>query len=147
RVQSVAFEILTIRNQYEDPVASRMATKRRARGQNGARDVGAAQRNRMNVDRVQRLVEGTIVECQRTHEEGAPRECNDADSVAIQLPRHVIDRELGARQPIGFDIRSQHTARRIDREHDLVAATADLLPVITDLRAGESREKKQYGCK
>src|ERR1700685_1675127 len=45
RSQSIPFEILAIRYQYEDSVASRTATKRRPRRQNGTRDVRPASRN------------------------------------------------------------------------------------------------------
>src|ERR1700689_2305528 len=53
RSQSVPFEILAIGNQYEDSVASRTASKCRSRCQNGARDIGPATRNGVNIDRIQ----------------------------------------------------------------------------------------------
>src|SRR5262249_47752217 len=63
-----------------------------------------------------------------------------------QLPRHVIDCELCPRQSVGSYIGSQHASRRIDREHDLVAALADTLPVESEQRTGERRAKTEYGA-
>ncbi len=95
----------------------------------------------MNIDGIQRLVKSGIVERERTDEKGAAGECHDADPVTLQLPGHVIDRELCSRQAVRFDISSQHTARRVDREDDLVAAPADLLPMKPERRTREGREK------
>jgi hypothetical protein len=97
----------------------------------------------VHIDCIQRLVKRTVVERQRANEKGAARECHDADPVAIQLPGHVIDSKLRPRQPVGFDIWSQHAPRRVDCENHLVAAAADPLPVIAELRARERREKTQ----
>src|SRR6516225_9888293 len=120
--------------------------QRRACRDNGARDIRAAQRNRVDIDGIQRLMKSAIVERQRTDEKGAARERYDADPIAIQLPRHIIDRQLRARQPVGPYIGSQHASRGVDGEDDLVATAADLLALVSDLRTPESREKTQRGC-
>src|ERR1035441_3271678 len=147
RSQSVPFEILAIRYQYEDSVASRTAAKCRSRCQNGARDIRPATRNGVNIDRIQRLVESPIVDRQRTGEKSAACERHDADPIAVQLLCHVIDRQLSPRQSVGLYIGRQHTSRRIDREHDLIAAAADFLPVISEQRTGERRAKTDYGAR
>src|SRR5580700_1231751 len=144
RSQGIPLKILAIRYQYQDPVASRMAVKRRPRRKNRARDVGPASRNGVNIDGIQRLVERAIVERQRTDEKSAPGERHDADSVAVQLPCHVIYRQLCSRQSIGVYIACQHTSRRVDRKHHLIAAAVDLLPVVSKQRAGERRAKTEY---
>jgi len=53
RGQGVPFEILAVRYQYEDLVASGPTAQRCARGFDGARNVGPAVRNRVDVDGVQ----------------------------------------------------------------------------------------------
>jgi hypothetical protein len=141
RSQSVSLKILAIRYQYQDSVASRMAAKRRPRRQDGARDVSPASRNGVNIDCIQRLVKRAIVERQWAHEKSAACERHDADAVAVQLPCHVIDRQFCPSQSVGFYIGSQHTSRRIDREHDLIAAAADFLPVISHQRTGKRPAK------
>ena len=120
--------------------------KRRPRRQYGARDVGPAAWNGVNIDRIQRLVERAIVECQRTDKKGTACECHDADPVTVQLPCHVIDRQFGARQSVRYYIGSQHTSRRINREDHLITAAADVLPVISEQRTSERRAKTKYGA-
>ena len=111
----------------------------------GRRDVGAASRYGVGVDQAQGFTKRTVVERDRTNQEGAARERDDAHGIAVELPGKVVDRQLCPRQAVGLHVGRGHAARGVDREHDVVSPPRDLFPSIPDQRSRQREEQAGHG--
>ena len=76
--QRVAFEILAVGDQDENLVAAGTAPQRGCGLANGARDIGAAARNGVDVDRAQGFVECAIVEGDGADQKGVAGKGHEA---------------------------------------------------------------------
>ncbi len=140
--QCIALEILSVGDQYENFIAAGTAPQRSLGFANGARYIGAAARNGIDVDRAQRLMKRAIVEGDGAYQEGAARKGHQSHRIPVQLVGKAINREFGSCEPIGLHIRRRHAARRIHRENDFVAAPADLFPAVSHERSRQCKKQR-----
>ena len=141
RFESTALQILAICHQDQYFIACGTSSQGGLPGLDGGRYIRTAARNRVGIDGAQRLMEGPIVERDRTGQKGGAGKCHDPHRIAIQFLGEIIDRQLSAGEPIGLHIGCQHAARGVDRENDVVAAAAHHFPVESHLRTGERNEQ------
>ncbi len=117
-----------------------------ARGLYGTRDVGAPQRNR-GERRSRPVTVGrrySRASADRREKRCPRRPRCRSRRRPIALPCH---RSPASRASIGWALHRgvNMLRRRVDREDDLVAAAADFLPVVSELRTRERGEKTQDG--
>ena len=78
--------------------------------------------------------------------EGRPRESYEADTVAAELCQEILHCELGAREPVRFDVGREHAARGVDRDQQIDALALHLLPAEAPHRAAEGHRERQHGA-
>ena len=82
-------------------------------------DVGATGGNDVGVEGIKRFEKHCFVDGHWCLHECIAGERNESDAFVVELSDQISDRQLGARQSSGPQIRRHHALGRIDREHDI----------------------------
>src|SRR5207237_5896135 len=90
--------------------------------------VRAAARDDADMDRVEALAEGALVERERALDEGAAGEGDEAGAVAPELRQQVLDGELRAAEAVRLHVAREHAARGVERDDEIDALAVHLLP-------------------
>ena len=132
--------VFAVGDQEHDLVRFRLRVEGRQAGFDGRPEIRPGGGDEFRAQRLEKHVEGGVVERQRTLHVGGPGERDQADPVALDDLEEIVDFPPGPLQPVGFDVLHQH-ARGDVREHDDVDAfLRDLLVVAAPARPGERED-------
>ena len=106
-------------------------------------EVRAAARDDADLDRVQALAEGALVERQRALHERAAGERDESGAVALELRQQVLDGELCPPEAVRLHVRREHAPRRVERDDQVDALAVHLLPAESPHGPGECEDEGQ----
>ena len=119
RRDSPSVEILTVRHEDENPVTRGTVFECGLCQPYRCRDIRAAARDRIRIQRLHRIPKGVVVSRDRRLQKSIPRKRDQPDSVAVEMPEQVLRGQLCACEPIRLHVGSQHTFRGVDRDQDI----------------------------
>ena len=139
----IAAQFFAVGKNDQGAVSHRAFAKCLHRQRDRFTNVGAAFRNRLGIEIIDRLDRGLIINRQRRLQERSSSERDQTDAIAPQFCDQILCRQFNALQPIGRDVVREHAARGIDREKQIESATFYILVDVTPAWFRQRRNRQR----
>ena len=103
-------------------------------------NIGAAFRDGLGVEIVDRIDGGVVVDREGRLEEGAAGKGDQADAIALQLVDQILRREFDPLETIRLHVVREHAARNVDREEQVESLAFHLVVGVAPARSRQANE-------